>query len=90
MACYPSRKPQYKQNRQLRSLNARTLRSQAMAPIWPFNRKKSGAPKAKPAEEKKVVSYEREQGDAQKEKLEDRTHLEDKGFKDAMKLLDGS
>jgi len=58
-----------------------------MAPIWPFNRKKTGAPKAKPAEEKKVVSYEREQGDAQKEKLEDRTHLEDKGFKDAMKLL---
>ena len=58
-----------------------------MAPIWPFNRKKTGAPKAKPAEEKKVVSYEREQGDAQKEMLEDRTHLEDKGFKDAMKLL---
>ena len=61
-----------------------------MAPIWPFNRKKKGVPKAKPAEEKKVVSYEREQGSAQKEKLEDRTHLEDKGFKDAMKLLGGS
>ena len=41
-----------------------------MAPIWPFNRKKTGAPKAKPAEEKKVFSYERDQGDAQKEKLE--------------------
>ena len=61
-----------------------------MAPIWPFNRKKTGAPKAKPAEEKKVVSYEREQGDSQREKLEDRTHLEDEGFKDAMKLLDGN
>ena len=61
-----------------------------MAPIWPFNRKKTGTPKAKPAEEKKVVSYEREQGGAKKEKLEDRTHLEDKGFKNAMKLLDGS
>ena len=60
-----------------------------MAPIWPFSRKKTGAPEAKPAEEKKVVSYEREQRDAQKEKLEDRTHLEEKGFKDAMKLLDG-
>ena len=60
-----------------------------MAPIWPFNRKRTGVPKAKPAAEEKVVSYEREQGDAQKEKLEDRTHLEDKGFKDAMKLLDG-
>ena len=60
-----------------------------MAPIWPFNRKKTGVPKAKPAEEKKVVSYEREQGDVQKEKLEDRTHLEDEGLKDAMKLLDG-
>jgi len=60
-----------------------------MAPIWPFNRKKTGTPKAKPAEEKKVVSYEREQGSAQKEKLEDRTHLEDEGLKDAMKLLDG-
>ncbi len=61
-----------------------------MAPIWPFNRKKTGVPKAKPTEEKKVVSYEREQTDSQREKLEDRTHLEDKGFKDAMKLLDGS
>ena len=60
-----------------------------MTPIWPFNRKKTGAPKEKIAEEKKVVSYEREQGDAQKETLEDRTHLEDKGFKDAMKLLGG-
>ena len=61
-----------------------------MAPIWPFNRKKKGVPKAKPAEEKKVVSYERVQGDTQKEKLEDRTHLEDEAFKDAMKLLDGN
>ncbi len=61
-----------------------------MAPIWPFNRKKTGVPEAKPAEEKKVVSYEREQGDTQKEKLEDRTHLEDEEFKEAMKLLDGS
>ena len=61
-----------------------------MAPIWPFNRKKTGAPKAKPAEEEKVVSYEREQGDSQREKLEDRAHLEDEGFKDAMKLLDGN
>ena len=60
-----------------------------MAPIWPFSRKKIGAPKAKPVEEKKVVSYEREQGDAQKEKLEDRTHLEDERFKNAMKLIDG-
>ena len=61
-----------------------------MAPIWPFNRKKTGATKAKPMEEKKVVSYEREQGDAQKEKLEDRTHLEDEGFQNAMKILDGN
>ena len=60
-----------------------------MAPIWPFNRKKTGATEAKPSEEMKVVSYEREQGDPQREKLEDRTHLEDKGFKEAMKLLDG-
>ena len=61
-----------------------------MAPIWPFNRKKTGVPKAKPTEEKKVVSYEREQTDSQREKLEDRAHLEGKDFKDAMKLLDGS
>ena len=61
-----------------------------MAPIWPFNRKKTGVPKAKASEEKKVVSYERDQGESQREKLEDRTHLEDEGFKDAMKLLDGS
>ena len=61
-----------------------------MVPIWPFNRKKTGAPKAKPAEEKKVVSYEREQGDAQKDKLEDRTHLESKRFKEAMELMKGN
>ena len=61
-----------------------------MAPIWPFNRKKTGVPKAKPTEEKKVVSYEREQTDSHREKLEDRAHLEGKDFKDAMKLLDGS
>ena len=61
-----------------------------MAPIWPFNRKKTGVPKAKPAEEEKVVSYEREQGDVQKEKLKDRSHLEDKEFKDAMKTLGGT
>ena len=60
-----------------------------MAPIWPFNRKKTGAPKAKPAGEEKVVSYEREQGDTQKEKLEDRTHLEDERLKNALKLIDG-
>ena len=58
-----------------------------MVPIWPFNRKKTGDPEAKPAEEKKVVSYEREQGDTQKEKLEDRAHLEDEGFKEAMRLM---
>ena len=59
-----------------------------MVPIWPFNRKKTGVPKAKPTEEKKVVSYEREQKDTQKEKLEDRTHFENKKFQEAMKLLD--
>ncbi len=60
-----------------------------MAPIWPFNRKKTGVPKAKPVEEKKTVSYEREQADAQKEKIENREHLESKEFKEAMKLLGG-
>ena len=60
-----------------------------MAPIWPFNRKKTGVPKAKPAEEKKVVSYEREQGDAQRKKLQDRSHLEQKAFRDAMNILVG-
>ena len=60
-----------------------------MTPIWPFNRKKAGTPRMKPTQEKKVVSYEREQDDSQKEKLEDRTHLEDKRFKDAMRLLKG-
>ena len=61
-----------------------------MALIWPFNRKETGAPKAKAEEEKKVVSYEREQWDSQKDKLEDRTHLEDEGFQNAMKILDGN
>ena len=37
-----------------------------------------------------IWPFNRKKTGVPKEKLEDRTHLEDKGFKDAMKLLDGS
>ena len=61
-----------------------------MAPIRPPNRKKTEAKKTKPTEEKKVVSYEREQAGSLRKKLDDRTHLEDEGFKDDMEPLDES
>ena len=59
-----------------------------MAPVSPFTRKTSQPRKAKPIEEKPVVNYERQSEDDQKNKLDDRSHLEDKGFLDAMALLE--
>ena len=47
-----------------------------------------GLSKAKAAWEK-TVSYGNKEGDSQKEKLESRTHPEDKWFKDAIKFLEG-
>ncbi len=54
---------------------------------WPFGKKSATAepkPKAKTAE---VVVYERKKDTAQKDLIEDKSHLEKKSFLDAMALL---
>ena len=58
-----------------------------MASKWPFGKKNAPA-KPKPTEEKaEVVEYERKSEDKQKDVIEDKSHLKDKSFLDAMALL---
>jgi len=58
-----------------------------MAKKWPFGKKNATA-KLKPAEKKaEVVEYERESEEKQKDLIQDKSHLKDKSFLDAMALL---
>ena len=57
-----------------------------MVPIWPFRKKTAGSAKASKITEKKVVEYEREIRDDSVNK-NDRSHLTNKNFIDAMALL---
>ena len=58
-----------------------------MASKWPFGKKNAPA-KPKPTEEEaEVVEYERKSEDKQKDLIEDKSHLKDKSFLDAMALL---
>ncbi len=67
--------------------HAYTLRSQDMGPIWPFKKKKPAKPAiSRKSYMKNVVEYEKKSG-KKENKNEDRSHLENKKFLDAMKLL---
>jgi predicted RNase H-like nuclease len=57
-----------------------------MVPIWPFRKKIVESAKASKIIEKKVVEYEREIRDDSVNK-NDRSHLTNKNFIDAMALL---
>jgi|TARA_B100001094_G_C17962167_1_gene686013 hypothetical protein len=57
-----------------------------MAPIWPFRKKSSGSKKSSIIEESIVVEYEREVR-SEKKVGENRSHLTNKTFIDAMALL---
>ena len=58
-----------------------------MAKKWPFGNKKATA-KLKPTEKKsEVVEYERKSDEKQKDIIQDKSHLNDKSFLDAMALL---
>ena len=58
-----------------------------MAKKWPFGKKNVPA-KLKPTEKKaEVVEYERESEEKQKDLIQDKSHLKDKSFLDAMALL---
>ena len=57
-----------------------------MAPIWPFRKNSSGSSKFPKNKENFVVEYEREVRGEKKEE-NDRSHLTNKTFIDAMALL---
>tara|TARA_B100001758_G_C18416422_1_gene620194 strand:+ start:5557 stop:5745 length:189 start_codon:yes stop_codon:yes gene_type:complete len=57
-----------------------------MAPIWPFRKKSSGRKKSSEIEDNIVVEYEREVRGEKKEG-NNRSHLTNKTFIDAMALL---
>lgn len=57
-----------------------------MAPIWPFRKKSSGRSNFPKNKENLVVEYEREVRGEKKEE-NDRSHLTNKTFIDAMSLL---
>ena len=61
-----------------------------MAPVWPFGKKAVEPRQAKPPKARKVVEYQRKDDDSSKETMANRSHLDDKGFKDAMALLGDS
>ena len=58
-----------------------------MAKKWPFGNKNAPA-KLKPTEGKyEVVEYERKSEEKQKDIIQDKSHIYDKSFLDAMALL---
>ena len=58
-----------------------------MGPVWPFKKKKPAKPNiSRSSYMKNVVEYERKSGKKKDEKGEE-THLKDRKFLDAMKLL---
>ena len=58
-----------------------------MGPIWPFKKKKPSKSKVSRTNYmRNVVEYEKKSG-KNEEKKEDKSHLENKKFLDAMKLL---
>ena len=61
---------------------------QTMASKWPFGKKNAPAEPKPDAKKAEVVEYERKSEDKQKELIEDKSHLKDKSFLDAMALLD--
>ncbi|MEC9001626.1 MAG: hypothetical protein VX779_03620 [Candidatus Thermoplasmatota archaeon] len=58
-----------------------------MASKWPFAKKPAEPPPTVETDKRKIVEYERKPDEESKEKLADRSHLENKSFKDAMDLL---
>ena len=59
----------------------------SMAGKWPFAKKSVEPRQVKQPDKRKVVEYERKPDDSPKEKMADRSHLEDAAFKDAMALF---
>ena len=60
-----------------------------MASKWPFTKKPAETREGVEVDKRKIVEYERKPDEESKEKMADRSHLENKSFKDAMDLLGG-
>ncbi|MBJ36141.1 MAG: hypothetical protein CMB68_02005 [Euryarchaeota archaeon] len=60
-----------------------------MASKWPFTKKPAETREVVEVDKRKIVEYERKPDEESKEKMADRSHLENKSFKDAMDLLGG-
>ena len=60
-----------------------------MASKWPFTKKPPETREVVEVDKRKIVEYERKPDEESKEKMADRSHLENKSFKDAMDLLGG-
>ena len=60
-----------------------------MASKWPFTKKPAETREVVEVDKRKIVDYERKPDEESKEKMADRSHLENKSFKDAMDLLGG-
>ena len=60
-----------------------------MASKWPFTKKPAETREVVEVDKRKIVEYERKPDEESKEKMADRSHLENKSFKDAMELLGG-
>tara|TARA_B100000427_G_C15004156_1_gene375318 strand:- start:322 stop:516 length:195 start_codon:yes stop_codon:yes gene_type:complete len=60
-----------------------------MASKWPFTKKPAEPRQVVEVDKRKIVEYERKPDEESKEKIADRSHLENKSFKDAMDLLGG-
>ena len=61
---------------------------QTMASKWPFGKKNAPTEPKSDSKNAEEVEYERKSEDKQKELFEDKSHLKDKSFFDAMALLD--
>ena len=61
-----------------------------MALKWPFGKKGAEPRQAKIPKKRRVVEYERKADDSSMKTMTNRSHLDDKGFKDAMALLGDS
>ena len=59
----------------------------SMAAKWPFAKKSAEPRQVKQPDKRKIIEYERKSEDSSREKMSDRSHLEDTAFKDAMALL---
>jgi|TARA_B110000495_G_C22903782_1_gene527483 hypothetical protein len=59
-----------------------------MVPIWPFKKKRPKSRLKGNDFTENIVEYERLKDTKTDEKISDRSHLEDKEFLDALKVLD--